>query len=232
MLLPFHLCIFRILNDSPEITGSSSAQQCLTPFHPQVLPTFLSFPIIPQAESKHSPCRPRGFHIHQTRTHKLRTITSLRGAKQMSLPTQKVTASRTFSEWLVALIHTYKTQRRIRALLPPAHKSTDLRRKQLHTRRLHLAMVFAETPEFDELIWRPLHVWALQIKKHTQTQTAHQANKPRHPQQTLSFKNNQLLPSKPQPWLCTELPCCWLRCSTNNHWHLDFGHTKSISELK
>jgi len=52
----------------------------------------------------------------------------------------------------VALIHTYKTQRRIRALLPPAHKSTDLRRKQLHTRRLHLAMVFAETPEFDELI--------------------------------------------------------------------------------
>lgn len=43
MLLPFHLCIFRTLNDSLEIMGSGSAHKCIAPFCPQVFLTFPSF---------------------------------------------------------------------------------------------------------------------------------------------------------------------------------------------
>lgn len=43
MPLPFRLCIFRILNDSPEIAGSSSARKRIAPFYPQVFLTFLGF---------------------------------------------------------------------------------------------------------------------------------------------------------------------------------------------
>lgn len=39
----FVCAFFRILNDSPEIMGSSSACKCITPFYPQDFLAFLSF---------------------------------------------------------------------------------------------------------------------------------------------------------------------------------------------
>lgn len=52
-----------------------------------------------------------------------------------SANTHKVTACLTYSEC-------FNLPTKTRALLPPAHKTMDLQRKQLYTGRLHLAMGF------------------------------------------------------------------------------------------
>lgn len=61
-------------------------------------------------------------------------------------------------------------------------------------------MVFEKTPDFDVL-------WALQLRNtHRHKPHSKQTNQDIHKK---DFVSKQPTSSKPHPWFCAELLCCW-----------------------
>lgn len=139
VLLSFHLCILRILNDWPEITDSSSAQKCT--YGPFPAPGFYNIPKFSDSLQAIPTKAPVDLMVSVPPNTSYILLPTYVGPSRQVCQTHKVTECLTFFEWSVVLIYTYKNQKGIWALLPSAHKTIDLRRK-----RLHLARVFAKTP--------------------------------------------------------------------------------------
>lgn len=139
VLLPFHFCILRILDDSPEITGSSSAWKFILPFCHQAFLIFLSFWNI----HRPIPNKPYSFHIHPAHTHNPHAVTNIYGGKINLSNTQKSKRALSFSGILVNLIYTDKNPSSPSPIHPK--KIMDLRRKQLQMGWFHLAITESQT---------------------------------------------------------------------------------------
>lgn len=176
MLLPFHLCIFRILNDSLEIMGSGSARKCIAPFCPQVFLTFPSFlNILRPIPSK----GPVDLMVSISTKHAHISCILL---PTYMVPSRWDCQTHRKSQCALLFLNDWMNDRRGSKPFPYLPTKKWIWEGSSSSQEGFTLQQFLQRHQFDMLIWRLLDMWALQIKRHTQTQNTHQANKPRHPQ--------------------------------------------------
>lgn len=193
----FWLKFFRIGNESPGLMGSRWAQKCISPFYPQTLLRFL-----------------RVLNIHGPTLHKAsvdlmvcispkHTQTSCKlfpAYLGPSLPSNRRLPDNalSFANDQSFYLHLYRTEGDL-SLCP----TPFLENPTAPCRKPSPCNCFCRGTR--QTCWSTAR-WMLRLWKLRNTHTTNQANKPRHPQERLSFKNREFLSSNPRPSYVLSFP--------------------------